>query len=126
MQHEELNTDSLKALTDRILTFRRERDWEKFHNVKDMVISLSLEAAELLELTQWKNGEELDAYLVERRDAVEHELSDVLYWTLLIACDLEIDLGEAFVRKMRLNEGKYPADKAHGSSRKYTELSEDG
>src|SRR3954471_3097452 len=100
MQNDELNTDSLKALTDRILKFRRERDWERFHNVKDMVISLSLEAAELLELTQWKNGEEFAEHLLERKDAVEHELSDVLYWALLIAHDLEIDLGDAFVRKM--------------------------
>jgi dCTP diphosphatase len=124
MRPDDKVTDSLQSLTTRILEFRRERDWEQFHNVKDMAISLSLEAAELLELTQWRNGEELDAFLGERKEAVGHELGDVLYWALLIAHDLEIDLGEAFMRKMDLNEAKYPVDKARGSNRKYTELAE--
>ena len=124
MRQKESDADSLRTLTARILEFRRERDWEQFHNMKDMAVSLSLEAAELLEFTQWRNGDELDAHLAHRKEAVGHELADVLYWTLLIAHDLEIDLAEAFKRKMRLNEAKYPASKARGSSRKYTELAD--
>lgn len=116
------DSDSLRALTELVLQFRRERDWEQFHNAKDMAVSLSLEAAELLELTQWRNGDVLDAYLAERRDAVGHELADVLYWTLLLAHDLDIDLGAAFAQKMEINEVKYPIDRARGSSKKYTEL----
>jgi NTP pyrophosphatase (non-canonical NTP hydrolase) len=124
MQSEDRDADSLQVLTNRILQSRRERDWGQFHNVKDMAVSLSLEAAELLELTQWRNGEELNAYLAQSKEAVGHELADVLYWTLLIAHDLDIDLREAFVRKMSINESKYPVGKARGSSRKYTELSD--
>lgn len=122
MQSNRTNADSIKDLTARILTFRQERDWQQFHNIKDMAVSLSLEAAELLELTQWRNGAELDAHLAERKEAVGHELADVLYWTLLIAHDLRIDLGEAFEAKMSINEAKYPTEKARGSRQKYTEL----
>lgn len=122
MRKEERDADSLRTLTTQILEFRRERDWEQFHNVKDMAISLSLEAAELLEFTQWRNGDELKAHLADHKEAVGHELADVLYWTLLIAHDMEIDLAEAFKRKMSLNAAKYPVGKARGTSRKYTEL----
>jgi NTP pyrophosphatase (non-canonical NTP hydrolase) len=87
-----------------------------------MAISLSLEAAELLEFMQWKNGDALKDHLAEQRKEVGQELSDVLYWTLLIAHDLRIDLAAAFTAKMSLNEQKYPIEKAHGSSQKYTEL----
>lgn len=125
MRQEEGDTDSLRTLTARILEFRRERDWEQFHNVKDMAVSLSLEAAELLEFTQWRNGDELETHLTDHKEAIGHELADVLYWTLLIAHDLKIDLAEAFKRKMSLNEAKYPVSKAKGSSRKYTELTDD-
>ncbi len=122
MADEPIGTDSIRALTREVLRFRDDRDWKQFHNAKDMAISLSLEAAELLELVQWKNGAELDAHLSERREALEHELSDVLYWLLLISHDFGIDLGEAFLSKMRHNETKYPVERARSRSDKYTEL----
>ena len=90
-----------------------------------MAISLSLEVAELLEFMQWKNGAALEAHLAERRRQVGEELADILYWTLLIAHDLGIDLAQAFRAKMILNEAKYPADRARNSSQKYTELTSD-
>lgn len=123
MNVEPLDTDSLSALQREVLRFRDARAWKQFHTPKDMAISLALEAAELLELTQWRNGSDLDAHLAERRDAVAHELSDVLYWVLLMAHDLDVDLGKAFAEKMRSNEQKYPVDKARNSHRKYTEFS---
>lgn len=113
-------SDSLAEMTARLLAFRRERAWEQFHNPKDQALSLSLEAAELLELMQWRNGVELDAHLRDSREALSDELADVLGWVLLIAADQKIDLSTAFKVKMLKNEAKYPADKARGSAEKYT------
>jgi NTP pyrophosphatase (non-canonical NTP hydrolase) len=116
----------LDELTREVLLFRDERDWKQFHNPKDMAISLSLEAAELLELMQWKNGGELDAHLRERRVELGEELADVLYWTLLISRDLGVDLEAAFLDKMASNRAKYPVEKSKGSSRKYNEFDAPG
>ena len=69
------------------IAFREERDWKQFHNFKDQALSLSLEAAELLELTQWKNGDELEKHLADHRERVGEELSDILLWVLTIASD---------------------------------------
>ncbi len=71
---------------------------------------------------QWKNGAELTAYIAEQQYKVGEELSDILYWTLLIAHDLEINLANAFMAKLAANEAKYPADKARNSNKKYTDL----
>jgi NTP pyrophosphatase (non-canonical NTP hydrolase) len=90
-----------------------------------MAISLSLEAAELLEFMQWRNGEDLNQELHLRKAEIGEELSDILYWTLLIAHDLEIKLSEAFVAKMTANETKYPIEQSRGSSKKYTQLQSD-
>ena len=87
-----------------------------------MTLSLMLEAAELLEHMQWKNGPELVDSLRADREAVGDELADVLHWVLLIANDLGIDLGEAAKRKIVKNAAKYPVEKAAGLAKKYTEL----
>lgn len=113
---------TLEQLAEFVLAFREERDWKQFHNPKDQALSLVLEAAELLELTQWRNGKELEKFLRENRGRVGEELADVLGWILLMAHDLGIDLAEAFERKIELNKKKYPVEKARGSARKYTEL----
>jgi len=117
--------DRLGDLLESILTFRAERDWERFHTPKDVALSLTLEAGEVLEWMQWRHGEELAAHLEANREGVGEELSDVLYWTLLLAHDLGIDLAGAFRRKMERNAEKYPVEKSRGSHRKYTELAED-
>jgi dCTP diphosphatase len=117
-----MNPDSVADLTSEVLRFREERNWKQFHNPKDMALSLCLEVAELLELMQWRNGEELETHLAERRVEVGEELSDILYWTLLIAHDLRVNLPAAFMDKIALNAMKYPVEKAAGSSAKYTEL----
>jgi NTP pyrophosphatase (non-canonical NTP hydrolase) len=117
-----MNPATLQTLTDLANRFRDERDWRQFHNFKDMALSMSLEVAELCELMQWKNGEELDAHLAANRQRVGEELSDVLYWVLTLASDLDIDLAEAFTRKMEANAAKYPVDKSKGRATKYTEL----
>lgn len=113
---------SLAELQAIIRKFCDDRDWDQFHNPKDLSISLSLEAAELLEHFQWKNEQEITAYLEKNKGEIGAELADVFYWVLLIANKLDINLVEAFSQKMARNEAKYPIDKAKGSHKKYTEL----
>ena len=111
---------TLEEMAARLLTFRTERDWEQFHNPKDQVLSLVLEATELLELTQWRQGDALADHLKQNREAVSDELADVLGWVLLIANDQGIDLTKAFAAKMAKNEKKYPVEQAKGRADKYT------
>ena len=113
---------TLAELAELVLRFREERDWKQFHNSKDQALSLSLEAAELLELMQWRNGPDLDKYLAENRERLGEELSDVLGWVLLLAHDNQIDLAAAFERKNAINCQKYPVEKAKGVATKYTDL----
>lgn len=114
--------NDLNQMTRRLLRFRAERDWEQFHNVKDQVLSLTLEAAELMELTQWRQGEALEKHLAVRREEFADELCDVLGWVLLIAHDRGIDLPAAMAAKMAKNEAKYPIEKAKGRATKYRDL----
>jgi dCTP diphosphatase len=109
-------------ITQRIVAFRDARDWKQFHNPKDLAISLALEAAEVLEHFQWKDAEEMQRYVAEHNDVVAEELADVLYWVLLMAHDLDIDLHDAVDKKMAQNEAKYPVEKAKGKHTKYTRL----
>ncbi|MCA9332648.1 nucleotide pyrophosphohydrolase [Candidatus Saccharibacteria bacterium] len=110
----------MDEITKKIVEFVKARDWEQFHNPKDVAISLSLEASEVLEHFQWKNPQEIEEYLKNHRDEVADELFDVLYWVLLMSHYLDVDLKKAFKRKMIENESKYPAEKARGSHAKYT------
>ncbi len=112
----------LSDLQKRIVAFRDARDWKQFHNPKDTAISLVLEATEFLEHFQWKNAEEIKQHLKNKNEDVSDELADVLYWVLLIAHDLDIDVLKSAERKMAKNEMKYPVEKAKGKHTKYTEL----
>ena len=113
--------NELDRLKDVILEFRDSRNWKQFHNSKDMFLSLVLEATELLEISQWKNGTDLESHLINKKEAVAEELSDILYWLILIAHDLDINLEQAFLRKMEINKKKYPVEKSLNSSKKYKE-----
>ena len=104
---------------DKILKFQEERDWKQFHSPKNLAISLSIEASEILELFQWTKNNSLPAH---KKKELEEELADVYYYLLLLAHESGVDLSKAFEDKMVLNEKKYPADKAKGNSRKYNEL----
>jgi len=112
-------------LIKRIVAFNKARDWEQFHNRKDLAISLTLEAAEVLEHFQWKNPEEMKQYLKDDKQEVADELADVFYWVLLISHYFDIDLVAAAENKMEQNEKKYPADKAKGNHSKYTAYQND-
>jgi len=114
--------DSLSTLTNLVLDFRTARDWKQFHTPKELAISLVVEAAELLEIFQWKQGAELDEAVAKRKTEISDELADCLHSILLLAHDLKIDLAEALFEKMRKMEQKYPVAKAKGKPRKYNEL----
>lgn len=113
---------SIKQMTDEIIQFRDARDWKQFHNPKDFAVSLSLEAAEVLEHFQWKNGEEVERYVKKNKQGISDELADVLYWVISMCEILDIDLSEAFSRKMKKNALKYPVEKAKGKKLKYNKL----
>ena len=114
--------DSLKSLLKTALAFRDEREWKQFHSFKDLVVTLSLEAAEVLEHAQWKSEQEIVAYLKKNKEHVADELADVLHVLLLLAEHADVDLAKAFDAKMKKNRAKYPVHKARGSAKKYTEL----
>lgn len=113
---------SLKELQKIVHDFCIARDWDQFHNPKDLAISLSLEASEVLEQFQWKNNKEIDEYLNSHKNDIADELVDVLYWILLLSNKLDIDLVGSFNKKMLANEAKYPIEKSKGNHKKYTEL----
>lgn len=106
----------LQELIDLWVTFRDERDWEQFHNPKDLALGLSIEAAELNELFLWKKPEEASL------DKVKEELADVFGFALLLANHYQLDIAEIVKAKLQQNAVKYPVEKARGSNRKYTEL----
>ena len=104
---------------DMILQFRDDRNWKQFHNPKDLAISISLEAAELLEVFQW-SGADLECR--DKLDKIKEELADVVNYAVLMADACGLDLDEIVREKVRRNEEKYPVEKAFGNKAKYTEL----
>ena len=107
-----------------VLAFRDERDWKQFHNPKDLAISITLEAAELLEHFQWKPPSEVEALLTkeENRRRLGEEMADVLILLISLADAVGLDLVEAARAKLRQNAAKYPVERAKGTARKYDEL----
>lgn len=106
----------LNQLTQLLLQFRNERDWEQFHNAKDLALAINVEAGELLELFLWKNAEEAN------REKVKEELADILAYSFLLADKYGFDIKEIVMDKIKINGEKYPVDKSKGSAKKYNEL----
>ena len=104
---------------DKVLQFRDDRNWKQFHNPKDLAISISLEAAELLEVFQWSAQ---DVVCQDKMDKIREELADVLCYSILMADACGLDLDEIIQQKEDRNCKKYPVDKAYGNKDKYTEL----
>lgn len=117
-------TDTLTDLTRAVLDFRDARNWAQFHSLKHLIVSLCLEAGEVLELTQWKSDTEVEALPRDpaRGEALADECADVLAYLLLIADKADIDLGAALQRKLLKNAQKYPVEKSYGRREKYSEL----
>ena len=103
----------------RVIRFRDDRDWRQFHTPKDLAISLTLEAAELLEVFQW-SGADLECR--DKLERIREELADVLSYCVLMADVCGLDLDEILREKVAKNEAKYPVEKARGRADKYTEL----
>jgi len=114
--------DKIQKLTERIIAFRDARDWKQFHKPKDLAISLSLEASEVLEHFQWKSEKEIKEYIKTDKEHIADELADVLNYLLVLSHDLGIDIIEAEEKKITKNENKYPVEKAKGKHTKYNKL----
>ncbi|MEB0262588.1 MULTISPECIES: nucleotide pyrophosphohydrolase [unclassified Mucilaginibacter] len=108
--------NELKDLQKKLIDFRDKRDWNQFHNAKDLALALSIEVAELNELFLWKKSEEANV------EKIKDELADVFGYALLLAEKYNFDIVEIVNNKITKNNEKYPVDKAKGNAKKYTEL----
>ena len=105
-----------EEITKALLKFRDERDWQQFHNPKDLSLAISIEAGELLELFLWKKAEDAN------KEKVKEELADIFSFAFLLAEKYGFDVKDIVLEKIEANRNKYPVDKAKGTSKKYNEL----
>ena len=106
----------LEELRQAVVTFTQERDWDQFHNGKDLALALSIEAAELNEAFLWKKPEDVNP------EKVKEELADIVNYAILIADKYNLDIKQIVLDKIKRNAEKYPVSKAYGSAKKYNEL----
>ena len=106
----------IELIIDELRRFNEERDWDQFHNGKDLAIGLSVEASELLEAFLWKSPENVNP------EKIREELADVLNYAFQMADKYNLDIKEIMLEKLRKNATKYPVEKAKGSAKKYNEL----
>ena len=103
-------------IIEALLSFRNERDWEQFHNPKDLALAINVEAGELLELYLWKNSDEVN------KEKVKEELADIFAYAFLLAEKYQLDIKDIILEKIKKNGEKYPVDKSKGNAKKYNEL----
>ncbi|MEI6524143.1 MAG: nucleotide pyrophosphohydrolase [Bacteroidota bacterium] len=106
----------MHEITQALIEFRNARDWEQFHNPKDLALAINVEAGELLELFLWKNADEAN------QEKVKEELADVFAFAFLLADKYKLDVKDIVLEKIKKNGEKYPVDKAKGTAKKYNEL----
>lgn len=106
----------MNELINKITAFRDARDWKQFHNAKDLAVALNVEAGELLESFLWKDAEAAD------KSKIKEELADIFMYAFLLANQQGLDIEEIVNEKLKLNEAKYPVEKAKGNAKKYNEL----
>ena len=109
-------------LINDLLAFRQERDWEQFHDPRNLSAAITIEAAELQEIFLWARDDEITARVADRRLEIEHEVADVVVLLSYLCHDLGIDIEAAVQQKLALNREKYPVDKCRGLSKKYDQL----
>ena len=117
--HEDM---TIEALTERICAFRDARDWQQFHNPKDMAVAIAAEAGELMQHFVWKTQEQTEQVITEKRAEITDEIADVGILLFELAHNLNIPLAQAMQAKLERNGLRYPADKARGNNLKYNEL----
>lgn len=115
---------NLEELEREIKHYCEERDWDKFHNAKDLAIGISTEAAEILEHFRFKSEKEVEEMFKDtnKRNEIAEEMADVLYFLLRLAQRYDIDMYVELKKKLEKNRKRYPVEKARGSNKKYTEL----
>ncbi|MFW6009164.1 MAG: nucleotide pyrophosphohydrolase [archaeon] len=118
-----MNQDKLDYLTELVKDFCEKRDWDQFHNAKDLAIGIITEGSELIEHFRFKSNSEIEAMFEDecKRKEIEYELIDVLYFVIRFSQMYDIDILSAFEEKMRKNKLKYPVDEFKGCNKKYNE-----
>ena len=115
------DTNRLKLLNDALDQFAVDRDWDQFHNPKNLCMALSGEVGELIEHFQWLTPEQSERLSDEKLAAVTAEMADVYLYLIRLAQKLDVDLVDAAFKKIAVNARKYPAERVRGSAKKYTE-----
>ena len=110
------NNSDIELIMKEIVRFTEDRDWDQFHNGKDLALALSIEASELNEAFLWKKPEEVNI------EKVKEELADIMNYAFLLAHKYDMDIKEIILNKLKRNGEKYPVNKAKGSAKKYNEL----
>ena len=108
--------NEIQKITEAIIKFRDERDWDQFHNPKDLAIALNIEAGELMEAFLWKNPQEAEP------EKIKEELADIFNYAILLADKYDFNIEQIIMEKLQSNSEKYPVHKAKGSAKKYTDL----
>lgn len=114
--------DSIDDLTNRIRAFVEAREWQQYHNPKDMAVAIAAEAGELMQHFVWQQPEQVEQRILERREEIASEIADVGILLFEMADLLGLKLGDAMAAKIAHNEQRYPAEKSRGNNRKYNEL----
>lgn len=113
------SSTTIQQLKDSVEQFKLDRDWGQYHTPQDLAVSISIEAAELLEVFQWGIKEDIDS---NKLNKIKEELADIIIYSLSLANTIDADVSTIVNDKIKLNAEKYPAEKARGERKKYTEL----
>jgi NTP pyrophosphatase (non-canonical NTP hydrolase) len=118
------STTTIDTLKEKVRQFCEERDWDQYHNAKELAIGIITEAGELLDIFRFKSHDEVDELFRDpvRRGEIGEELADILYFVLRLADRYDLDLTRELERKMHKNEERYPLERSRGSNKKYTEF----
>lgn len=116
-----MQEESLEVLKEKVKQICDERDWEQFHNPKDLAIAITTESSELLDIFRFKTLKQMNEMLSSRSEDIKDELADVLFFILRFSQLYNINLSEAFNNKLEKNIKKYPIDTSKGSNKKYNE-----